>query len=812
MCSDRTRSIMQRLPGSVLQEIQREGESKDEGRTGGAGAAAARGQRMGEKSPPKTSEASVTFTTPNFSPPTSPSPPFLGEIATKLPTRTHDQPSTKLPGTSTVGLRDWGSHEASQDPHDRPSLRSGEIRAPWWTSSSEEISPQFMGRGLGADALGSSKESSEEQSRRSSTPTQQDMGNTHHTFSDPFATKARATADVSTASDQAATIFNTKPFEHTSSNTSSSESSAPSSAASSFAYQLRRRVDMRLLRKRYRPSQHRKKHAIAKVKTSPPLRSPTYGIPKVVEDSRDSDCVDERQHNNYEALEAYLDKSAKAAVKSLKLPPPKQPRRSSNSSPGKRSRDCSPGHRSSSPASARSKPVKQKRPGILRSSASLDVTELPSLPPVRAKRPSLSLSKDSSQGSAETARAARSSSAGKYTSSSSRQTPISPLTRDPLPSTPKSADTGKSETNPFQTDDNYFSTLRTKITSRQAFTPTLSPMEPDQPSLDPRTTEQPGLQGSTEGSVEQWPGMSPDAMEKRQKRGSIFSIFGLPVPGKSSTPNSLEKSDRTPHDSPAGRAPDTANQASEESLKKFQRRLSNDHPLPPYFARPKRRQANSDVSPSPMLSPASTNTRESAFSKIPHSRDASDELGPISPFTPLPPLREDYDRNRRVSIEIPGTPGIHHRPSDTPAPSPVHDIVKLPPAPVQCTDKEDTTAVSIGRPELIRRLSFRSKAPSGQQIGPDPPSGRPGPARKRSSVYRNILPELNATASYRKASASSGERIARFARRRRSAITPITRQATFTSTTSKPVKRTFTLFKRTNTTSTSLALALDPRE
>lgn len=811
MCSDRTRSTMQRLPGSVLQEVQREGESKDENRTGGAGTAAAGGQRLGEKSPPETSETSVAFTTPNFSSPTSPSPPFFGEVSTKLPTRNHDQPSTKLPGTSTVGLRDRGSPEASQNPRDRPSLRSGEIRAPWWASSSEEISLQFMGRDLGADALGSSKESSEEQSRKSSTPTQQDIENTPHTFSDPFATKTGAAAEASSASDQAATIFNTKTFEHIPSNTSSPDSSTPSSAASSFAYQLRRRVDMRLLRKRYRPSQHRKKHAITKVRTSPPLRSPTYGVPKVVEDSRDSNRIDERQYKNYEALEAYLDKSAKAAVKSLKLPPPKQPRRSPNSSPGKRSRDCSPGHRSSSPASARSKPVKQKRPGILRSSASLDVTELPSSPQQRTKRPSLSLSKNSSQGSAKTARAARSLSAGKNTSSSSRQTPISPLTRDPLPSTPQSADTGKSETNPFQTDDNYFSTLRTKITSRQAFTPTLSPMEPDQHSLDPLTTEQPGLQGSQEVPTEQWPGMSPDTMEKRQKRGSIFSIFGLPVPGKSPIPNAQEKSDRTPRDSPAGRASDTANQVSEESLKKFQSSILDDPPFPPYFARTKRRQANSDASPSPMLSPASTNTHESALSTSPHSRDASAEFGPISPFSPLPPLREDYDGNRRVSIEIPGTPGIHHLPSDTPDPSPVHDM-KPPPAAVQCTDKEGTTAVSVGRPELIRRLSFRSRAPSGQQIGPDPPSGQPSSARQRSMVYRNILPEISATANHRKASASSGERIARFAKRRRSAITPITRQATFTSTTSKPVKRTFTLFKRTNTTSTSLALALDPQE
>lgn len=762
---------------------------------------------MGADASPETSEAPIVFTTPFFAAPPSRAPPLLRETDTPPPaSRVEEPPPSRGRTLGTGRSRDRRSSNPSQDSRLRSGVGSGKIRAPWWESSTEEVSLQLVGGHSGPD-MNSVESSSHDLSQKEPTHTQglpivwtAGSSGPTHLEQGPARNDEECTPIA-----QATSLFNPKPFGAPSPQTPSSSSSARSSAASSFAYQLRRRVDVRLLRKRSKPVQHTKKQSLAKGKVSPPSRSPTFGIPKVVADSRDEAVISPLDDSNYNSLQAFLDKTSKVAVTSLKLPPPKQLRKTPSGTSSENKNESPSNSRSSSPHRVQQKNVKTRRPGILRSSPSRDVTGRSSSPQARPKaRPFQRTSSRESPTSSLHAANHK-----KQTSSSSRTTPVSPLAAAPLPPTPGSSHTVKSETNPFQTDDSYFSTLRTKMTSRQGFTPTLSPTKPEQslpsPFESPRSLRH-------ETQQETWPAMSSDAVAKRQKRGSIFSVFGLPVPAKAAERIPPVNSDNSSQDWPTVPAIATWPTASTDLGKAQWRRMSEDQSIPQYFNRRRRTNTVSAILPSPEQSSGSTRVTQDVGSSNAHEsyfQERSDVISPLSPFTPLPPLREDYDRSRRVSIEIPETPGIHHHPLDTPDPSPLIERGRS--SGVTIVPPVTSTAESMPIPGSFPTRRFTFHLPSStDEEAPHPPSTTVS-IRKRSSVFQDITSELIGTPNRRKSSLK-GDRPVRLLHRRRSALTPIVRQGTSTtiaSQTIKPIKRSITIFKKSIQ---SAPLSTNPKE
>jgi hypothetical protein len=808
-CNNRACWALQRIPDSMLQEVQWKRKGEGEYGAGRTGPAAERGQRVGADTSPEAGEAPIVFTTPFFAAPPSRAPPLLHETDTpQSPSSRIEEPSPSRGRTLGTGRpRDRRSSNHSQDPRIRSGAGPGEIRAPSWETSTEEVSLQFVGGCIRPD-MNSLENSSQDHSGKSPSSLERLPIVSHPGTSSPtqLSQNTVLSDEEQTPTTQATSLFNTKPFEAPSPQTFSSSSSTRSSAASSFAYQLRRRVDVRLLRKRFKPAQHTKKSMSLKGKTSPPLRSPTYGVPKVVEDSRNETLNPQLDDSTYNSLQAFLDKSSKVAVTSLKLPPPKQLRKVPSNTSSEHRTDSPSKGRSPSPKMMQSKHSKKKRPGILRSSPSRDVTGQTSSSQVRAR--ATPFIRTSSRESPTSIRSLRASSHLKQASSSNHASPVSSHAIDPLPPTPRSNDTGKLETNPFQTDDNYFSTLRTKMTARQGFTPTLAPTEPDQPLPSPIE-----LRKSPEAEIQQetWPEMSTGAVEKRQKRGSIFSVFGLPVPTQNATPAAPDLTTGPSHDRPTIPTLATWPKGSADMGKAQWRRMSEDSYVPQYFARRRRTHTSSDVSVSPVISPNSTiiiRDGESSQMCNPRFQESSDDIGPLSPFTPLPPLREDYDRSRRVSIEIPGTPGIHHHPMDTPHPSPLVNTTGSSGVTIVPADSNEAASEPVPGSLPARRFTFHLPLPTDEQT-PDP-APTTASTRKRSSVFREITSELRGTPSRRKSS-SNGDRPSRLLHKRRSAITPLARQATTTSITSKtvkPTKRAMTPFTKPHQV---VSLATNPK-
>ena len=862
---------MQHLPGSLLQEVQWQGEGEGRPGIGRPGATTAQEQRMGANPQAETVEGAITFSTPYFAAPSPRPPPLLGEA--ELPPSSSRVKEPPLSRGRTLGerrSRDWGPTDHPQDARERQDNRPGEVQAAWWASSSEEVSLQLVG-GLTGTSVSLTTDSSVDHSRKSSTPDQQLVGaRDTSTPTSHLRQSLTLPDDDFTPTAQAIPLFNIGTFGKPPKMTPSTESSTKSSlvsVASSYAHQLCRRANMRLMRKRFKPLQHTsKKHRVAKIIATPPLRSPTYGIPKVVEDSRDDDPLG--QSGTYDSLQAFLDNSTKVAVTSLKLPPPKHSRKKTSShtsaerrtdSPSTRRTDSPSNKRSPSPTLMQAKSGKMKRPGILRSSASLDIVETtkPHYHYQRGGR-QVALSRTSSRESANhnkqqpsplTRHHSGHSQNHKSQHSSSGRGKPSPPRLDPLPGTPRSWGTARSETNPFQTDDNYFSSMRTKMSSRQGFTPTLSPAEPDRPFLR-RAVEIPqtlGDQQQQKKHQEIWSSVSSEGIGKRQTRGSIFGAFGFPAPSAglaagatADTASLRDKLDARAIPVDQGSSAEHGKMSPAwpkgsttvmEPVKMTWRRMSEDMSLPlpltlpPYFARNRRRQGDLDPPQiSGGLSSTITGTNAgsgkdsvSSSGALQKRRASNCDMEPVSPFTPLPPLREDYDRNRRVSIEIPGTPGVHHRPSDTPHSSPTTVMSEAsritmvdqssqrerssPPRKSLATRKSSLRPTSTA---AVTKTTTPSPPVSAKTPTPSPPTTAAAavvttaPPRKRSSI--EIGAEINKTAP--KARKSRSSIITRPLQNRRSALTPIARQATHNSTATNniinntPLKRTLSHFRK----------------
>jgi len=844
---------------------------------------------MGASPQAEAVEGEIAFSSPYFAAPSPRASPLLGkaELSPKS-SRVGEPPLSRGRTLGERGSRDWGPTDPSQDAHDRQNNRPGAVQAAWWASSSEEVSLQLVG-GRSGTSISLAEDSSLDVSRKSSTPDQQlvDAQNISTSAIAPLKEPFTLTDDDFAPTDQALSLFNIGTFGKPPKKTPSTDSSTKSSlvsAASSFAHQLCRRANMRLLRKRYKPLQHTtKKQRVSKVKATPPLRSPTYGVPKVVEDSRDDDPLG--QSSTYDSLQAFLDNSTKATVTALKLPPPKRTRKKTSShtsaerqtdSPSTKPTDSPSKQRSTSPTLRQPKSTMMKRPGILRSSASLDIVEVTKSHHyqqrggARPKAGGTTLSRTSSRESANynkqqpyplTRHHSNQSQSQKTQHSSSSRGKPSPPNLDPLPGTPRSWGTAKSESNPFQTDDNYFSSMRTKMTSRQGFTPTLAPAEPDRPFLR-RAVEIPQVpekQRQEKRHQEIWSSASSEAMQRRQKRGSIFGALGLQAPSTklaaAASATSLQErvgdqaiislgqcSSAGSGNRPSPAWPKVSTAAVIEPVKVSWRRMSEDITLPlpltlpPYFARNRRRQADSDppqtseaLSPMSPMSPLTTGTNASGrkdsevWSAALQKRRASNfEMDPVSPFTPLPPLREDYDRTRRVSIEIPGTPGVHHRPGDTPQSSPatvVSEASKI--TMVRRSSQSDERSSPSRKTLSTRKSSFRptstaaaaTTTPSqpASQTTPSPPPAVPKVAeeeeaatRKRSTNFRDIGAELTGALRARKSAITNIHPL----QNRRSALTPIARQATLNSVaTIQPLKRTLSHFRKPQHSKSTLLAA-----
>lgn len=352
-----------------------------------------------------------------------------------------------------------------------------------------------------------------------------------------------------------------------------------------------------------------------------------------------------------------------------------------------------------------------------------------------------------------------------------------------------------------------------------------------------------------------WSGTSSEAIEKRQKRGSIFGAFGLSAPstrlaaGATADTMSLQEKvdDRavspSVHCSSAGYGtPSPAwpkvSTAMIEPVKVSWRRMSEDMTLPlpltlpPYFARNRRRQGDSDLPQfSGGFSPMTTGTSassgkdsESSSGALQKRRASNLDMGQVSPFTPLPPLREDYDRNRRVSIEIPGTPGVHHRPGDTPRSSPATAVSEASKVTMFRRASQSERSSPSQKSLSTRKSSLRPAAPATAEVAthiqpasatapsPAPPAAAAATAeaapRKRSSNFRDIIAEMNGAPKARKSPTSSYRPL----QNRRSALTPIARQATHNSTATNnitPLKRTLSHFRKPQRTKSLLPADLN---
>jgi hypothetical protein len=110
---------------------------------------------------------------------------------------------------------------------------------------------------------------------------------------------------------------------------------------------------------------------------------------------------------------------------------------------------------------------------------------------------------------------------------------------------------------------------------------------------------------------------------------------------------------------------------------------------------------------------------------------------------------------------------------------------------------------------IKRRFTLEIPPPANEQASdPEPPTAS---TRKRSTIFQDITSELVGSPNRRKSS-SHGDRPLRRLQRRRSAITPIARQATSTSTASKatkPLKRSIKTFKKPLP---GVSLAANPKE
>ncbi|KAK6439132.1 hypothetical protein LTR95_004664 [Oleoguttula sp. CCFEE 5521] len=676
---------MQRLPTGMLQEVLWQREGKAQQGSEGAGASPERGPRQGTSS--TASEASGSLGTPYFTPSSTPQPPFFSEAIEGPPGRGRGvRPAVPL-----------SRAQETQKDILRPTAGSREGGEAWRASTSAQISPQLVGASVGSDRV--LTKSSDKTVRQGDLPTVstaslQDATPLPATNQDA---ESRRPDSAFNTGDVGEIRFEKFKFKDSPRNTPSSDESGLNdsvhSSSTSIAHQYRHaRSDMALFRKHSKPLAHRKKKKLIYSESIQPLRSPTYGKPKVIEDSRDQ-LEAEDQINS---LQAFLDSTTKRPIGPLKLPQSKQLRQAKSSDSSDQGSPSRGQSRSSSPKTASKPAAAPKRPGILRSSSSLDVTKAPnSSKHVQTGSHSLLGSRRRAQHDSS-----------EDTTPASAPTPKSPFHLG----LPKRESPRSTEPRHHQPEDHYFSSLRLSMSSRAGFTPTLAPRSPDQPA--PLSTRPTPTIVATKG-LQQAVDNTSGPIEPAQRRTSIFAMFGKGAVPKATAP--LE---------PEG--PSSPSQAAE--------------------------RAASLLGPmSPPISPL-TDTRDPMDTRMQvrgrRRTSQLDDEQATTPFVPLTPLREDFDRTRRVSIEAPGREG-KFRPDETPRPSPGEaptEVSHLVSRSVTGLRTESPEAVSKG---LVKKLKTQARH---QTIGESAPilALRTEVKARRSSVIEEFVAELRGVPSTRK--------------------------------------------------------------
>lgn len=260
---------MQHVPSGMFQELQQQGESQAEEPSGGSGAEAA--GRRGLHAPRSTtrSPSPGLLAGPGIIRASSSSP-FFSETTGPLRESPQEGPGRGERGNLAVAEE---TTLERQRPRPRPST------SPSWQSSSEAVPPQLLGgrTGTNASVLTSTPESV---ARYKSSRKQSTTAHLQSLLASASSTNIHPTPPV-------ATLLETSRSGISRHSTSSISSiSSESSYASSYAYSLRRsEPDLRLLRKRSKPSQHLLPQSIIKKQPLEEKRSTPFYSPKVVEDT-----------------------------------------------------------------------------------------------------------------------------------------------------------------------------------------------------------------------------------------------------------------------------------------------------------------------------------------------------------------------------------------------------------------------------------------------------------------------------------------------------------------------------------------------
>lgn len=758
---------------------------------------------MGPSTPPATCSTPVPLATAYRTPSASPASALFEQSITGP--SSGEQPPMREQGSTSSGRasRDdapsGGPPKTADVARVRSAAGSGESGTPWWTPSAAKVPPQLLGGSAGSYAVSRSAVQTREPGRKPS-----DARNLLHSaaVSAPSATTAPPLPPESCVPLRQHSASDSNPqfkifeFKDSPPKTPSSEESTRTahSSATSLGHQVRTtRSDMRLFKKHSKPVQHVKKKSRARSDSSQPLRSPTYGKPKVIQDSRDQDSHEGIEATDtIESLQAFLESSVKRPIGPLKLPQTK-PLRNTRSTALDEHQQTSLRHsRSQSPISPHSSPAAPKRPGILRSSSSLDVSILPHTYHIRLQdlpMPKLpTRDSPSSYGFISPRRRNQHSSSGMHTPRSSPTTTSSPMT-------PGTADTNRTESRQFQPEDHYFSSLHLSMNSRQGFTPTISPTSPDQAALQSLNAKllPPHSINSEHRSV-----AVHETVVQTPKTSSILSLFGKHSTSKEwATVSQSQIASEIP--SAVTLLRNIAITATGDPSKRPERphktSTFKDTSLQTYFARSRRHQASSEMS-SPVVSPMTRvedKECDIGLRRVRCPPMSSEDLLVASSFIPLLPLRENFDRSRRVSIEVPGSPCAFY-PLDTPEKSPdtateTPNSLTEPPALPQARERK-----LISRTSLSRIVPFVSHLPgSKRHTRTQLPEIQP--KHKHSTILEEFVAELRGTQSMRKLSMGE-EQSPRLLTKRRSAVVILPRQP---SATKEPtvglVKRSTALLK-----------------
>ncbi|KXT07611.1 hypothetical protein AC578_10162 [Pseudocercospora eumusae] len=262
---------MQHVSGGMLQELQQQGESEAEGQGGRPGAEAGGGGGVSSLPSPETGQTSFLFAGTGRSPPSQSTPPFFVASPGESP-------------QAVFGRRRSGSGSLSEETVAIERSRSGSPASPAspWSSTSEALSPQLIGKRAEADASFLTQTPDPVDTYKSSRL----ASTTAHLRSliDNLPTPVPLPAThISSPRESPPQSIRSK---HSNKSIGSIPSISDGSSESSYAFGLRRRKpDLRLLKKRSKPSQHLiQKPSILKLPKDE-RRSPSFYKPKVIEDT-----------------------------------------------------------------------------------------------------------------------------------------------------------------------------------------------------------------------------------------------------------------------------------------------------------------------------------------------------------------------------------------------------------------------------------------------------------------------------------------------------------------------------------------------